>query len=161
MSQKSSEALFKMTQWPISHRNRAVMMPGSHPAAENCHLREWKMDVKLISCPQNNSIISFPGNVKWFINRSVRQRFISWLLFDLVCVTLSPEKRSFEAEKMQLLHDKSMCVNLLAEFTPLTGLEVTLEHFLDRRRVADEAHGHLQPLRRDIADSALHLTHFI
>ena len=27
----------------------------------------------------------------------------------------------------------------------------TLEHLLDRRRVADEAHGHLQTLRRDVA----------
>ena len=26
-----------------------------------------------------------------------------------------------------------------------------LEHLLDRRRVADEAHGHLQTLRRDVA----------
>ena len=58
---------------------------------------------------------------------------------------------------MQLLHNKSMCVNLLAEFIPLTGLEVTLEHFLDRRRVADEAHGHLQSLRGDVTDPALHV----
>ena len=33
----------------------------------------------------------------------------------------------------------------------------TLEHLLDRRRVADEAHGHLQALRRDVADAALHV----
>merc|ERR1719389_118021 len=32
-----------------------------------------------------------------------------------------------------------------------------LEHLLDRRRVADEAHGHLQALRRDVADAALHV----
>ena len=28
-----------------------------------------------------------------------------------------------------------------------------LEHLLDRRRVSDEAHGHLQPLRRNVADT--------
>merc|ERR1719390_182319 len=33
----------------------------------------------------------------------------------------------------------------------------TLEHLLDRRRVADEAHRHLQALRRDVADTALHV----
>ena len=33
----------------------------------------------------------------------------------------------------------------------------TLEHLLDRRRVADEAHGHLQSLRRDVADATLHV----
>ena len=33
----------------------------------------------------------------------------------------------------------------------------TLEHLLDRRRVADEAHGHLQSLRRDVTDPALHV----
>merc|ERR1712124_233852 len=32
-----------------------------------------------------------------------------------------------------------------------------LEHFLDRSCVADEAHSHLQPLRRDVADAALHV----
>ena len=32
-----------------------------------------------------------------------------------------------------------------------------LEHLLDRRRVADEANGHLQALRRDVADAALHV----
>ena len=33
----------------------------------------------------------------------------------------------------------------------------TLEHLLDRRRVADEAHGHLQSLRGDVTDAALHV----
>ena len=33
----------------------------------------------------------------------------------------------------------------------------TLEHLLDRRRVADEAHGHLQSLRGDVTDPALHV----
>ena len=32
-----------------------------------------------------------------------------------------------------------------------------LEHLLDRRRVADEAHGHLQSLRGDVTDPALHV----
>ena len=36
-------------------------------------------------------------------------------------------------------------------------LSHTLEHLLDRRRVPNEAHGHLQTLRRDVADAALHL----
>ena len=36
-------------------------------------------------------------------------------------------------------------------------LRHALEHLLDRRRIADEAHGHLQPLRGDIADTALHV----
>ena len=42
---------------------------------------------------------------------------------------------------------------------PLSGelLGNALEHLLNRRRVADEAHGHLQALRRDVADTALHL----
>ena len=30
-------------------------------------------------------------------------------------------------------------------------------HLLDRRRVPNEAHGHLQTLRRDVADAALHV----
>merc|ERR1719271_433790 len=33
----------------------------------------------------------------------------------------------------------------------------TLEHLLDGRRVPDEAHGHLQTLRGDVADAALHV----
>ena len=33
----------------------------------------------------------------------------------------------------------------------------TLEHLLDRRRIPDEANRHLQTLRRNIADAALHL----
>ena len=42
---------------------------------------------------------------------------------------------------------------------PLSGelLGNALEHLLDRRRVADEAHGHLQSLRRDVTDPALHV----
>ena len=32
-----------------------------------------------------------------------------------------------------------------------------LEHLLNRRGVPDEAHRHLQPLRRDVADAALHV----
>ena len=42
---------------------------------------------------------------------------------------------------------------------PLSGelLGNALEHLLNRRRVADEAHGHLQSLRRDVADATLHV----
>merc|ERR1719327_252813 len=36
-------------------------------------------------------------------------------------------------------------------------LRNTLEHLLDSRRVPNEAHGHLQALRRDVADPALHV----
>merc|ERR1719197_490092 len=36
-------------------------------------------------------------------------------------------------------------------------LRNTLEHFLDRSRVPNEAHGHLQTLWRNVADTALHV----
>merc|ERR1712118_418163 len=45
----------------------------------------------------------------------------------------------------------------LAAEHPSELLGHTLEHLLDRGRVADEAHGHPQPLRGNVANTALHV----